>query len=122
MYVCMYSIRFSISDNAGESEYRDLASEIKIMIHIGEHQNIINILGACTQGKKLMLIMEFAMHGSLLHFLRERRSIFRASWTKTVNDPKQEYTLVDMVIAAFQISRGMEFLASRRVSLVFIVT
>ena len=91
------------------------------MIHIGEHRNIINILGACTQAKKLLLIMEFAVHGSLLQFLRERRPVYRPTWTKTVNDPKQEYTLVDVVMAAYQISRGLEFLASKKVNLWFSV-
>ena len=28
----------------------DLQSELKILIHVGEHENIVNILGACTTG------------------------------------------------------------------------
>lgn len=38
------------ADSATEAEYRDLASELKILIHIGEHKNIVNLLGACTKG------------------------------------------------------------------------
>ena len=38
------------TDNATEAEYRDLLSELKILIHIGEHKNIVNLLGACTKG------------------------------------------------------------------------
>ena len=108
-------IHYDFAENGGENEYRDLASEIKIMIHIGEHPNIINILGACTQSKRLMLIMEYAPHGSLLKFLRERREIYQPVWKKTVNDPTQEFTLVDVLMAAYQIARGMEFLASKKV-------
>ena len=85
------------------------------MISIGKHPNIVNILGVCTKGKNLLLIMEYALHGNLLLFLRERRTIFRPTWTKTTGDPKQEYTLVDLMMAAHQISRGMEFLASKKV-------
>ena len=109
-FLCIYL------DNAGENEYRDLASEIKIMIHIGEHPNIINILGACTRSKRLMLIMEYAPHGSLVNFLREKRPIYQPTWMKTVNDPKEEFTLVDLVMASYQIARGMEFLASKKVA------
>mgnify|MGYP002803612320 CR=1 FL=1 len=27
-----------------------MQSELKILIHVGEHENIVNILGACTKG------------------------------------------------------------------------
>ena len=92
-----------------------MASELKILIHLGQHKNIINLLGACTKGKRLMVIMEFAPHGSLLSFLRGRREIFDASWTKTMNEPVKEFTLVDLVMTGFQVGRGMSFLASKRV-------
>ena len=39
------------TESATEAEYRDLVSELKILIHIGEHKNIVNLLGACTKGK-----------------------------------------------------------------------
>ena len=42
---------FFSTESATEAEYRDLASELKILIHIGEHKNIVNLLGACTKGK-----------------------------------------------------------------------
>jgi len=93
-----------------------LASELKILIHLGQHKNIINLLGACTRGKRLMVIMEFAPHGSLLSFLRSKRDIYEPDWTKTINDPQKEFTLVDLVMAGYQVSRGMAFLATKKVS------
>lgn len=36
----------SQSDNMGLSS---LASELKILIHLGSHLNVVNLLGACTQ-------------------------------------------------------------------------
>lgn len=39
------------TESATEAEYRDLVSELKILIHIGEQKNIVNLLGACTKGK-----------------------------------------------------------------------
>ena len=105
-----------VSEGATQAEYKDLASELKILIHLGEHRNIVNLLGACTRGKRLMVIMEFAPHGSLLSFLRDRRNIYEAKWVKTMNDQDKEFTLVDLVMIGFQVARGLSFLASKKVS------
>ena len=52
-YVVSYWKLFHhISEGATETEHWNLLSEIKILIHIGEHKNIVNLLGACTKGKK----------------------------------------------------------------------
>jgi FMS-like tyrosine kinase 1 len=29
----------------------DILSELKVLIHVGEHENVLRILGACTKGK-----------------------------------------------------------------------
>jgi hypothetical protein len=31
----------------------DILSELKVLIHVGEHENVLRILGACTKGKIL---------------------------------------------------------------------
>jgi len=44
---------FSLLADATENELADLLSEMDTMKTIGRHNNIINLLGACTQdGKK----------------------------------------------------------------------
>ncbi|XP_048589456.1 platelet-derived growth factor receptor alpha isoform X2 [Nematostella vectensis] len=103
-----------LKEGASESDYKDLASELKILIHVGEHKNIVNVLGACTRGRRLMVIIEFAPYGNLLSFLRARREVFEPTWTKTNPDPEAEYTLVDTSMASYQISKGMEFLARKK--------
>lgn len=42
-------------EGATASEHRALMSELKILIHIGNHLNVVNLLGACTKpnGKEL---------------------------------------------------------------------
>ncbi|KAM7438159.1 Fibroblast growth factorreceptor 4 [Porites harrisoni] len=40
-------------EDSDEKECRDLLSELEIMRTIGEHNNIINLIGGCTQGGKL---------------------------------------------------------------------
>lgn len=42
MYLC-------VAEGATSSEYRALMSELKILIHIGHHLNVVNLLGACTK-------------------------------------------------------------------------
>ena len=39
-----------------------LMAELKIMIHLGRHLNIVNLLGACTVGlarRELLVIVEY---------------------------------------------------------------
>jgi len=35
--------------NADASALQSLVSELKIMIHLGSHLNVVNLLGACTK-------------------------------------------------------------------------
>lgn len=105
-----------LKDGATEAEYKDLLSELKILIHIGEHKNIVNLLGACTKGleRDLWIIIEYCEHGNLLEFLRKRRDIFTATWTAPTEHADVTFTTIDLYICALQVARAMEFLASRR--------
>lgn len=38
--------------SANETHLVALMSELKIMLHIGKHANIVNLLGACTKNLK----------------------------------------------------------------------
>lgn len=38
-----------ITEGATASEHKALMSELKILIHIGNHLNVVNLLGACTK-------------------------------------------------------------------------
>ena len=39
--------------NATELEYRDLLNELNIMANVGEHANVVSLIGACTTGGEL---------------------------------------------------------------------
>ena len=75
----------------------------------------MNLLGACTKGDRLLVIMEFAPHGNLSKFLRGKRDIYEPTWETTTNNPGVELTISNLVVFAYQIARGMEFLASKKV-------
>ena len=103
------------SEGATIEEYRDLASELKILMHVGVHTNIVNLLGACIKRDGILVILEYAPHGSLLKFLRGKRDVYEATWSTTTSDPEIRLDISNLVGYAFQISRGMEYLASKKV-------
>ena len=106
------------TDGAAESEYKDLASELKILIHLGENKNIVNLWGACTTGGKLCVILECCPHGSLLNFLRTKRDVFKPAWAKHEVDMEKECSYIDLAMTAWQVSKGMDFLQSKKVRVI----
>lgn len=50
MVVAYNSFLVSITANATVVERRDLINELKIMVTVGEHPNIVSLIGACTRG------------------------------------------------------------------------
>ncbi|XP_065340187.1 fibroblast growth factor receptor homolog 1-like isoform X1 [Cloeon dipterum] len=97
-----------------DSEMLDLVSEMEMMKMIGSHINIINLLGCCTQDGPLYVIVEFAPHGNLRDFLRKHRP--SSGYEPAIGHCKDKNTLTqkDLVSFAYQVARGMEYLASRR--------
>ena len=65
-----------VKPNADIMYVRALMSELKIMIHLGKHLNIVNLLGACTKGlakKELFVIVEYCRFGNLQKYLLRHR-------------------------------------------------
>uniref|UniRef100_A0A3Q4B2T7 Vascular endothelial growth factor receptor 3 n=1 Tax=Mola mola TaxID=94237 RepID=A0A3Q4B2T7_MOLML len=66
-----------LKDGATASEHKALMSELKILIHIGNHLNVVNLLGACTKPNgPLMVVVEYCKYGNLSNFLRAKREFF----------------------------------------------
>uniref|UniRef100_A0A8C7L0G3 receptor protein-tyrosine kinase n=1 Tax=Oncorhynchus kisutch TaxID=8019 RepID=A0A8C7L0G3_ONCKI len=61
---------------AHSDEREALMSELKILSHLGQHKNIVNLLGACTQAGPVLVITEYCSHGDLLNFLRHKQETF----------------------------------------------
>lgn len=64
---------------ADQSQVRALALELKIMIHLGKHLNIVNLMGANTVhiGKgELWILVEYCRFGNLLSFMQRNRNKF----------------------------------------------
>ncbi|ESO08055.1 hypothetical protein HELRODRAFT_75629 [Helobdella robusta] len=59
-----------------EEQLRSLISELKIMIHLGRHNNLLSVIGAVTKNLKygsLYIITEYCQHGNLKNFLQKIR-------------------------------------------------
>uniref|UniRef100_A0A3B4AX69 receptor protein-tyrosine kinase n=1 Tax=Periophthalmus magnuspinnatus TaxID=409849 RepID=A0A3B4AX69_9GOBI len=62
--------------SAHSDEREALMSELKILSHLGNHKNIVNLLGACTYGGPVLVITEYCSLGDLLNFLRHKAEMF----------------------------------------------
>ncbi|XP_013392948.1 fibroblast growth factor receptor 2 isoform X2 [Lingula anatina] len=108
-----------LKEDATDRELADLIQEMEVMKIIGRHINIINLVGCCSQDGPLHVIVEYAPNGNLRDFLRSRRPP-NSGYEKPliINDPSKEdtkpLTHKHLVSFAYQISRGMEYLASRQ--------
>uniref|UniRef100_A0AAR2J758 Vascular endothelial growth factor receptor 3 n=1 Tax=Pygocentrus nattereri TaxID=42514 RepID=A0AAR2J758_PYGNA len=132
-----------LKEGATASEHKALMSELKILIHIGNHLNVVNLLGACTKPNgPLMVVVEYCKYGNLSNYLRAKREFFlpyRVRWMCSAVSPysptqlqgksspdstpsvekmddlwKTPLTIEDLICYSFQVARGMEFLASRK--------
>ncbi|KAI1725499.1 protein tyrosine kinase domain-containing protein [Ditylenchus destructor] len=129
---------------AHEKELIILVSEMQIFKSIGEHPNILKLIGCCTGLGPLMVVLELCPHGNLRDFLRQHRpkeeelaacnsdedldgdsnsQIGVNSRPKVyqnvdnANEPSslKNLTLRDLVQYSLEVARGMEFLASRKI-------
>uniref|UniRef100_A0AAZ3PMF4 Vascular endothelial growth factor receptor 3 n=1 Tax=Oncorhynchus tshawytscha TaxID=74940 RepID=A0AAZ3PMF4_ONCTS len=125
-----------LKEGACASDHKALMSELKILIHIGNHLNVVNLLGACTKPSgPLMVVVEYCKYGNLSNYLRAKREFFLPyrvrpnpnlyPLTSNLSNylrAKREFflpyrtplTIEDLICYSFQVARGMEFLASRK--------
>lgn len=70
---------------------QSLMSELKVLVHLGPHLNVVNLLGACTRGGPVYLITEFCRHGDLVNYLQRNKHTFMQSDTQTKSDSDGGY-------------------------------
>uniref|UniRef100_A0A8C2L969 Fibroblast growth factor receptor n=1 Tax=Cyprinus carpio TaxID=7962 RepID=A0A8C2L969_CYPCA len=103
-----------LKDDGTDKDLSDLVSEMEMMKMIGKHKNIINLLGACTQNGPLYVLVEYASKGNLREYLRARRPPGMDYSFDTCKIPNETLTFKELVSCAYQVARGMEYLASKK--------
>nr|XP_057908550.1 proto-oncogene tyrosine-protein kinase receptor Ret isoform X2 [Doryrhamphus excisus] len=110
-----------LKENASHSELRDLLSEFTLLKQVN-HPHVIKMYGACSQDGPLYLIVEYAKYGSLRNFLRESRKVGPSFMGRDANrnssylenPDDRALTMGDLISFAWQISRGMQYLAEMK--------
>ncbi|XP_069467136.1 proto-oncogene tyrosine-protein kinase receptor Ret [Ambystoma mexicanum] len=110
-----------LKENASHSELRDLLSEFTLLKQVN-HPHVIKLYGACSQDGPLYLIVEYAKYGSLRSFLRESRKVGPSYMSNDSNrnssyldnPDERALTMGDLISFAWQISRGMLYLAEMK--------
>ena len=90
-----------IANESSEAK-RELLSEASLMAQVAGHRNLVSIIGVITRGDPLVLVLQYCEHGSCLDELQ----------TRAAEGSPVEF--VDKMLMAFEISCGMEHLASLR--------
>lgn len=68
-----------LKERADVNQKKALMAELKILIHLGRHLNIVNLLAACTSSLakgELLVIVEYCPFGNLREFLLAHRKTF----------------------------------------------
>ncbi|NXX29704.1 FLT3 kinase, partial [Nicator chloris] len=128
-----------LKEKPDASEKDALMSELKMMTHIGSHENIVNLLGACTVSGKSKLPLSIIYFSSVLAailleedsttlrirglcFMIKLYKIFEYENTHLYFDASAQMdeeedfnvlTFEDLLCFSYQVAKGMEFLESK---------
>ncbi|XP_071820843.1 fibroblast growth factor receptor-like isoform X3 [Apostichopus japonicus] len=96
-------------DGAFDDVKEDLLEEMKLMIQLGSHPNLMTLLACCTQREPYYLITEFMEYGDLLNFLRRCREKENGEKDNIYNVGEMEQLGI-----AHQIAKGMAYVQEER--------
>ena len=105
-------------------ELQDLLTEYSLLKEV-DHPNVIKLLGACIdKAGPILLIMEFAEHGSLRSYLHLCRGGVTLSGGRqgeyqhraVEHSKANQITSKDLLCFSWQVGRGMEYLSKKKVN------
>jgi len=102
--VRIVAVKTVLSQTSSIVPLEALVNELKLLIHLGSHLNIVNLLGACTKKISkgdLLVMFEYCRHGNLRNYLISQRKNFI-----NLLDPKKEKeTETDKIISENNVIR-----------------
>jgi len=107
----------TLKESANNKEREEFLAELKLMkmLLTEPHPNVVRLLGCCTSSsdkEPTYLILEYVAKGKLQEFLRKSRA---EQYYGNLHGPSQKLTSRDLTSFCYQVSRGMEYLSSRKV-------
>ncbi|XP_026466271.1 tyrosine kinase receptor Cad96Ca isoform X2 [Ctenocephalides felis] len=89
-----------------------LRAEAEIMKKLGQHINVVTLLGLCMEQEPHLLIMEYAMRGRLLSLLRACKG---PDGIREERDRTPPIANIQLTGFALDIAKGMEYIAARKI-------
>lgn len=127
-----------IKDEKDADQRNSLITEIQMLLFLGKHLNVVNLLGIVTKNK-LMAIVEYCRYGNMKNFLLANRLNFinmvnteNGELDMVYDDVKVEASnsskdsgfsiktplkTLDLLNFVFQTARGMQYIHSKKVKL-----
>ena len=102
----------SLKEHADRSDRKDFLRELDMFKGIGEHPNIVSLIGACTFDGPLLIITEYVSGGTLLDLLRSSRCS-NAVYVNTEVIPSSLEQHVRLKLA-LDVAKGMAHIADHR--------
>ncbi|KAL9962079.1 hypothetical protein ACROYT_G031149 [Oculina patagonica] len=96
--------------NATEKDRRDLINELQIMVTVGEHPNVVSLIGACTRGESILVVVRLAENGCLLNQLKKSKE------NQYYNDAENivHFSQIDKTRIARDVASGMLHLSNKK--------
>ena len=58
-FFSLYFLKSTLLDFATETDRKELFKELKLMADVGEHPNVVNLVGACAMGGNSKILKNF---------------------------------------------------------------
>ncbi|XP_039503673.1 tyrosine-protein kinase receptor Tie-1 isoform X2 [Pimephales promelas] len=103
-----------LKEFASENDHRDFAGELEVLCKLGQHQNIINLIGACENRGYLYIAIEYAAYGNLLDFLRKSRVLETDPAFAKEHGTASTLTSQQLLQFAADVATGMHYLSDKQ--------
>ncbi|XP_054646609.1 tyrosine-protein kinase receptor Tie-1 isoform X2 [Dunckerocampus dactyliophorus] len=103
-----------LKEFASENDHRDFAGELEVLCKLGQHPNIINLIGACENRGYLYIAIEYAPYGNLLDFLRKSRVLETDPVFAKEHGTASTLTSQQLLQFAVDVATGMHYLSDKQ--------
>uniref|UniRef100_A0AAQ6AEA3 Tyrosine-protein kinase receptor Tie-1 n=1 Tax=Amphiprion ocellaris TaxID=80972 RepID=A0AAQ6AEA3_AMPOC len=103
-----------LKEFASENDHRDFAGELEVLCKLGQHPNIINLIGACENRGYLYIAIEYAPYGNLLDFLRKSRVLETDPAFAKEHGTASTLTSQQLLQFSVDVATGMHYLSDKQ--------